>query len=71
MGKKRKAEKLAEAAAEGARHAAEEAVDAVEDGFDVAHRFLKQQLKERPAMVIGAAAAFGMVLGALFAGGRR
>jgi ElaB/YqjD/DUF883 family membrane-anchored ribosome-binding protein len=65
--KHRKAQKAAAEAAEAAIGAAR----AAEDGFDAAHRFVKRQLKEHPAVVLSAAAAIGLLIGLLVSGRRR
>ncbi len=65
----------AKRAAEEARARVEEtyeaAHDAIEDGLDDAHRYLKRQWRERPVAVAATAAGIGLLLGLLIGGGRR
>lgn len=49
----------------------EEAAASEADGFDRAHRLLKQQLKERPGFTLGIAVGVGVLIGLLLSGRRR
>ncbi len=60
----------AEAALESAEAALKQAHEAVEDGLDEAHLYLKRQWRERPLTVAGAALGAGLVIGLLI-GSRR
>lgn len=53
-----------------ARETFETARDAVEDGLDEAHLYLKRQWRERPLTVAGAALGVGLLLGLLLSGRR-
>jgi len=47
------------------------AQEALEDGIDQAHRYLKRQWTERPLAVAATAIGVGVLLGLLIGGGRR
>ncbi len=57
-------------ARETADDAAEAARDALEEGLDSAHHFLKRKIKRHPGIVVGSAVAIGFVLGVLLSGRR-
>jgi ElaB/YqjD/DUF883 family membrane-anchored ribosome-binding protein len=65
-----RAAELAEEARERAEEAYAAAHEAVEDGLDEAHRYLKRQWRERPVAVAASAVGIGLVIGLLL-GSRR
>jgi len=65
-----RAEELAEEALERAEEAYATAQQAIEDGLDEAHRYLKRQWRDRPLAVVGVAAGVGLVIGLLISGRR-
>lgn len=66
-----RAAELAEEARERAEQAYQAATEAVEDGLDDAHRYLKRQWRERPLAVAATTLGIGVILGVLISGGRR
>jgi ElaB/YqjD/DUF883 family membrane-anchored ribosome-binding protein len=71
MGKnKRHAEALADEVRDRAEEAFERAHEAVEDGLDEAHRYLRRQWRERPVAVAATALGAGVIIG-LVIGSRR
>ena len=72
MAKKRsaRAAEMAEEARERAEEAYAAAQEAIEDGLDEAHRYLKRQWRERPIAVAATAAGIGLIVGLLISGRR-
>jgi ElaB/YqjD/DUF883 family membrane-anchored ribosome-binding protein len=66
-----RAAELAEEARERAEQAYQAATEAVEDGLDDAHRYLKRQWRERPLAVAATTLGIGVILGVLISGSRR
>jgi len=66
-----RAAELAEEGRERAEKTYEAAHDAVEDGLDQAHRYLKRQWRERPVAVAATAVGVGVLIGLLLGGSRR
>lgn len=65
-----RAAELAEEARERAEEAYAAAHEAVEDGIDTAHRYMKRQWRDRPLAVTASAVGVGLIVGMLL-GSRR